>query len=326
MRARASTRRSKGLRQLDPAGRDADTPELRSRIASRPSSPPSPIAAIASPSTPRSARPPETLTFCRRPWTGSASTRAGVAPVIDRRPGRSGLAGDADLTADAVPVPPATSDADARRAYGRRRADRRRRSYMAKGEQKVEVHPTRIRIWITFAGAGAATGRSSIRPGPEPSQERRQAREARTDRGPLSSGPGPGRSSGSAPRTSGVRSTSRRRPRPWPRLLPPAPRARPRTSRSRSRRCRSPRALDGRGDEEGPAPASVGELDDVLPPRVPTTGSPRTSRSPRGGSTAIVVHPARCSTSGMRSARSASGPATAWAGRSSAVTRSRARP
>jgi vancomycin resistance protein YoaR len=59
-----------------------------------------------------------------------------------------------ELTADAVPVAPAITDADARRAYdvaGRIAT----RLVLTHGKQKWEIRAARIRMWITFTGEGA---------------------------------------------------------------------------------------------------------------------------------------------------------------------------
>ena len=84
-------------------------------------------------------------------------------------------------------------------------------------------------------------------------------------------------------------------------------------------------ALDGRGDETRSAARHGGQLDHPLPTERPQRvrrqhHDPR-SEARRHASCAR----ARCSTSGTPSARSASGRAIAWAVRSSAVIRSRAR-
>ena len=61
------------------------------------------------------------------------------------------------LTADGEPVLPVTSDADARRA---KEAALRISApvYMTKGEKRWKITSSRIRSWITFAGAGATYG------------------------------------------------------------------------------------------------------------------------------------------------------------------------
>ena len=61
------------------------------------------------------------------------------------------------LTADATALPPVTSDADARRAKdaaGRISAP----LYLSRGEKRWKIASSRIRSWITFAGAGAGYG------------------------------------------------------------------------------------------------------------------------------------------------------------------------
>ena len=60
-----------------------------------------------------------------------------------------------ELTADAVPVPPAISDADALRAYDV--AERiATKLVLTHGKQKWAIRPARIRMWITFTGEGAS--------------------------------------------------------------------------------------------------------------------------------------------------------------------------
>jgi vancomycin resistance protein YoaR len=60
-----------------------------------------------------------------------------------------------ELTADAVPVPPAISDADAIRAYDV--AERiATKLVLTHGKQKWSIQPARIRMWITFTGQGAS--------------------------------------------------------------------------------------------------------------------------------------------------------------------------
>jgi vancomycin resistance protein YoaR len=80
-----------------------------------------------------------------------------VAPAIEAALADPSTPAATALTADAVPVPPVTSDADALRAKD---AARRISAplYMARGEKKWKITSTRIRQWITFAGAGAGYG------------------------------------------------------------------------------------------------------------------------------------------------------------------------
>ncbi|MDF2733660.1 MAG: hypothetical protein K0S97_283, partial [Chloroflexota bacterium] len=59
-----------------------------------------------------------------------------------------------DFTADSVPVAPAISDADARRAY--EVAERiATKLVLTHGKQKWEIRAARIRMWMSFAGQGA---------------------------------------------------------------------------------------------------------------------------------------------------------------------------
>nr|MDP9491467.1 VanW family protein [Actinomycetota bacterium] len=60
-----------------------------------------------------------------------------------------------ELTANAVPVPPAISDADAIRAYDV--AERiATKLVLTHGKQKWAIRPARIRMWISFTGQGAS--------------------------------------------------------------------------------------------------------------------------------------------------------------------------
>jgi vancomycin resistance protein YoaR len=80
-----------------------------------------------------------------------------VAPAIEAALADPATPATTTLTADAVAVPPVTSDADAVRAKD---AARRISAplYMTRGDKKWKITSTRIRQWITFAGAGAGYG------------------------------------------------------------------------------------------------------------------------------------------------------------------------
>ena len=80
-----------------------------------------------------------------------------VAPVIEAALADPATPATTTLTADAIAVPPVTSDADALRAM---EAARRISAplYMTRGDKTWKITSTRIRSWITFAGSGAAYG------------------------------------------------------------------------------------------------------------------------------------------------------------------------
>ena len=80
---------------------------------------------------------------------------SGIAPAITAALLDPASPAALDFTADSVPVPPAISDADARRAY--EVAERiATKLVLTHGKQKWEIRAARIRMWMTFAGQGAA--------------------------------------------------------------------------------------------------------------------------------------------------------------------------
>ena len=80
-----------------------------------------------------------------------------VAPAIETALLDPATPASTNLTADAVPVPPVTTDVDARRAQ---EAAMRISAplVLARGEKTWKITSTRIRSWITFTGAGAGYG------------------------------------------------------------------------------------------------------------------------------------------------------------------------
>jgi vancomycin resistance protein YoaR len=80
-----------------------------------------------------------------------------VAPAIETALLDPATPASTTLTADAVPVPPVTTDADALRAQ---EAATRISAplVLARGEKTWKITSTRIRSWITFTGVGAGYG------------------------------------------------------------------------------------------------------------------------------------------------------------------------
>lgn len=80
-----------------------------------------------------------------------------VAPVLEAALADPATPATTALTADAVPVLPMTTDADALRAKDAARLISAP-LYMTNGEKRWKITSTRIRQWITFAGFGAGYG------------------------------------------------------------------------------------------------------------------------------------------------------------------------